>query len=106
MRDPARLPNDQLLERFRQQGVLLEQKDDIIKQLEQKNNDLELAYNKLWRERFEARSERYIRDPNQLCLDFGNTDDAADAAAGLADAVEEADLIPAHRRRKPRKKRD
>ena len=134
MRDPATLPNDQLLEMFKQQEVVLGQqavklqekdgqlaakdnqltaqdnqlktKDDIIKQLEQKNNDLELAYSKLWRERFEARSERYIRDPNQLCLDFGNTADAADAAAGLADAVEEADLIPAHRRRKPRKKRD
>ena len=39
-------------------------------------------------------------------MDFGNTADAADAAAGLADAVEEADLVPAHRRRKPRKKRD
>ena len=120
MQEPARLPNDQLLEMFQQQEVVLGQqavqleeqdnqlatKDDIIKQLEQKNEELKLAYNKLWRERFEARSERYIRDPNQLCLDFGNTADAADAAAALADAVEEADLIPAHRRRKPRKKRD
>jgi len=113
MRDPATLPNDQLLEMFKQQVVMLGQqelelatKDDIIKQLEQKNKDLELAYSKLWRERFEARSERYISDPDQLRLDFGNTADAADAAAGLADAVEEADLIPAHRRRKPRKKRD
>lgn len=127
MQEPARLPNDQLLEMLEQQEVVLgqralqlEEKDeqlatqdneiktkaDIIKQLEQKNEELELAYNKLWRERFEARSERYIHDPNQLCLDFGNTTDAADAAAALADAVEEADLIPAHRRRKPRKKRD
>lgn len=127
MQEPARLPNDQLLEMLEQQEIVLGQqavqleekdeqlatqddeiktKDDIIKQLEQKNEELELAYNKLWRERFEARSERYIRDPNQLCLDFGNTEDAADAAAALADAVEEADLIPAHRRRKPRKKRD
>jgi transposase len=39
-------------------------------------------------------------------LDFGDTDEAADAAAGLAEAVEEADLIPEHKRRKPRKKRD
>ena len=86
--------------------IELKTKDDIIQQLEQKNEVLELAYSKLLRERFAARSERYINDPDQLCLDFGNTDDAADAAAGLADAVEEADLIPAHRRRKPRKKRD
>jgi transposase len=52
------------------------------------------------------RSERYIADPEQLKIDFGNTPEAADAAAGLAEAVEEADLIPAHHRRKPRKKRD
>lgn len=113
MRDPATLPNDQLLELFKQQEVVLGEqerelatKEDIIKQLEEKYQDLELAYSKLWRERFESRSERYISDPDQLRLDFGDTADAADAAAGLADAVEEADLIPAHRRRKPRKKRD
>jgi transposase len=113
MRDPATRPNGKLLETLKQHALKLKAKDDalaikddIIKQLEQKNKDLELAYNKLWRERFEARSERYIRDPDQLCLDFGDTADAADAAAGLADAVEEADLIPAHQRRKPRKKRD
>ena len=65
----------------------LQTKDDIIQQLEEQNKDLELAYNKLWRERFAARSERYINDPDQLRLDFGNTDGAADAAAGLADAL-------------------
>lgn len=81
-------------------------KDDVISQLEQKNQAWEQAYNKLWRERFLARSERYILDPNQLRLDFGDTDDASDAADGLAEAVEEADLIPEHKRRKPLKKRD
>ena len=85
---------------------LLATKDDIIRQLEQKNQDWELAYNKLWRERFAARSERYISNPGQLALDFGNTADASDATAGLFDALEEADLIPAHRRRKARKQRD
>ena len=81
-------------------------KNDTIKQLEQKQQDLELALIKVWRERFAARSERYIADPAQMQLDFGDTDDAADAATGLAESVEEADLIPAHQRRKPRKKRD
>jgi transposase len=84
----------------------LQAKTDIIEQLEQKNKELEAAYTKLWLERFGHRSERYIADADQLRLDFGDTDDAADAAAGLAEAVEEADLIPAHKRRKPRKKRD
>ena len=127
MNDLASLSKGQLLELLERKEVVLQQqtlklqskddqlatkddqlqtKDDIIQQLEEQNKDLELAYNKLWRERFAARSERYINDPDQLRLDFGNTDGAADAAAGLADALEEADLIPAHRRRKPRKKRD
>ena len=117
MSDRSLLSNEQLLELLQQteqqhanallaKDAELESKDDIIRQLEQKNKDWELAYNKLWHERFDARSERYIADPTQLGLDFGNTDDAADAAAGLADAVEEADLIGAHKRRKPRKKRD
>jgi len=120
MQDLTTLPKDQLLDFIKQQEVVLFEKDeklqtqsdqiatqdDIIKQLEQKNQDWELAYNKLWRERFAARSERYINDPSQLCLDFGNTDDAADAAAGLAEAVEEAKLIPEHLRRKSRKKQE
>ena len=81
-------------------------RDDVIKQLEAKLEQLEKDYLKLWQERFAARSERYIDGPDQLRLDFGDTDEAADAAAGLADALEEANLIPEHKRRKPRKKRD
>ena len=58
-------------------------------------------------QRFRNRSERYIDNPDQLRLDFGNTAEAADAALGLAEAVEDLEqTIPEHRRRKPRKKRD
>ena len=78
---------------------------DVIKQLEAKVEQLKKDYLKLWRERFDPKSERYIDDPDQLRIDFGDTDEAADAADGLADAVEEADIIPEHKRRK-RKKRD
>lgn len=117
MSDRATFSRDQLLELLEQadqqhatvfsaKDAELQAKDDIIAQLEQKNQEWELAYNKLWHERFSARSERYIADADQLRLDFGDTDEVADAADGLADAVEEADLIPAHKRRKPRKKRD
>ena len=117
MSDRATLSRDQLLELLHQEeqqhattisakDVELQVKDDIIVQLEQKNQEWELAYNKLWHERFNARSERYIADADQLRLDFGDTDEAADAADGLADAVDEVDLIPAHKRRKPRKKRN
>lgn len=84
----------------------LDRQDDVIRQQARKIQEWEEAYDKLWKERFEARSERYISDPDQLRIDFGDTDEAEDAADGLKDAVEEADLIPAHRRRKPCKKRD
>ena len=68
---------------------------------------MQLAYNKLLQQRFGNRSERYIDNPDQLRIDFGDTDEAADASLGLATAVEELEqTIPAHTRRRPRKKRD
>ncbi len=85
---------------------------DIRRQLEEKKRQLEKDYLQLFRERFGRKSERYIADPDQLRIDFGNTDDGADAAEGLGQAVEEADLIPAHQtsaaaggRRQPKKKK-
>lgn len=81
-------------------------RDDVIQQLEAKISQLERDYLKLWQERFASKSERYLGNPDQLRIDFGDTPEAADAAAGLAEAVEEADLIPEHKRRKPRKQRD
>jgi transposase len=84
----------------------LAQSKDIIRQNEEKIRQLEKDYLQLIRERFGRKSERYIASPDQLRIDFGDTDDAANAAEGLADAVEEAELVPAHLRRKPRKKTD
>jgi len=54
---------------------------------------------------FARRSERYINDPNQLKLDLGDNGNAADAAEGLAQAVEESGIeVKSHvrRTRKPR----
>ena len=82
----------------------LAQSQDMIKQLEFKIDQKDQEYLKLWKERFAAKSERYIADPDQLRIDFGDTAESSDAADGLHDAVEEAELIPAHRRRKPKKK--
>ena len=68
----------------------------------------QLTISELLQRAFRHRSERYLEDPNQLKLDFGSTPEAADAAAGLAEAVEEAQLVVAeHKRRKrlPRKPR-
>jgi transposase len=94
---------DERIGQLEQQTQIFQQK---TQQLEQERDNWKFAYEKLWRERFEARSERYIADPKQLVLDFGPSEDVLDAAEGLTAAVEEADLIPAHHRRKPRKQRD
>jgi transposase len=55
---------------------------------------------------FARRSERYINDPNQLKLDLGDDDNAADAAEGLAQAVEEAGIPVKGHVRRPRQPRD
>ena len=119
MQDVATLSKEQLLEVVGEQATMLAthqelatqsrevaKRDDVIEQLEAKIAQLEKDYLKLWQERFAAKSERYLGDPEQLRIDFGDTDEAADATEGLAEAIEEADLIPEHKRRKPRKKCD
>ncbi|MFN7574704.1 MAG: hypothetical protein ACK5SA_06570, partial [Planctomycetota bacterium] len=57
-----------------QRDVELAKQQDIIRQLETKLDQSQREYLKLWEERFRARSERYIADPDQLRIDFGNTD--------------------------------
>jgi transposase len=81
-----------------------------ITELHQKVQEQELTINELLQRAYRHRSERYREDPGQLKLDFGNTPEAADAAEGLAAAVEEAEeiIVKEHKRRrhKPRKVRD
>jgi transposase len=80
-----------------------------ITDLHQQVQDQDLIINELLQRAYRNRSERYREDPDQMKLDFGSTPEAADAAEGLAQAVEEAELIIAeHKRRvrKPRKKRN
>lgn len=74
--------------------------------LEQEKQDLELAYAELLQRAFVRRSERYLEDPNQLKIDFGGSDDAADAADGLAQAIDESQeiVIPEHTRRQRARK--
>ena len=94
-------------QQLRDQDINRQQQEHQYEKLSQEHEELQLAYNKLLQQRFGNRSERYIEDPDQLRLDFGNTDAAADAALGLTDAVEELEqTIPEHKRRKPRQKRD
>jgi len=89
------------------QTLLVEQARAITEQsqkiatLEQQVQEQQLTINELMQRAFRHRRERYLEDPNQLKLDFANTPEAADAAAGLAEAVEEAEiLIAEHKRRK------
>jgi transposase len=120
MTDVTALSREELLEfvgQLEQKSQRLEENNQYLQQqtqqlevktqqLEQERDTWKLAYEKLWHQRFAARSERYIADPRQLVLDFGESEEVVDAAEGLSLAVEEADLIPAHSRRKPRKQRD
>jgi transposase len=79
-------------------------------ELERDKQELQLAFADLLQRAFQRRSERYLEDPNQLKLDFPGSEAAADAAAGLAEAVEEAEIvleqtIPEHTRRRRLKPR-
>ncbi len=85
--------------------ALLEQLAGTIGDQAKEIDELKLAYAALLQRAFRRRSERYLDDPNQLKLDFNDSDDGADAAEGLAQAVEEAEqTVKEHtrRRRKPR----
>ena len=94
-------------EQLRQLDITIQTKDLTIEQLRRERDEYKLAFDKLMQQRFRNRSERYIDNPDQLRLDLGDTDAAADAALGLADAVEDLEqTIPEHKRRKRRKKRD
>lgn len=98
------------------QAIIVEQaraildQQQTITQLQQLAEEQKLTINELLQRAYRHRSERYREDPNQLKLDFGNTPEAADAADGLAEAIEEAEqvIVAEHqrRRRKPRKPRD
>ena len=64
--------------------------------------ELQLTVNELLQRAFYKRSERYLGSPDQLRLDFGDTDEAGDAAEGLAEAIEQAELIVAEHKRRRR----
>lgn len=73
--------------------------NQTISTLQEKLDDQQRLITELLRRAFQKRSERYLEDPNQLTLDFG--EEAGTAAEGLADAIDEAQRIPipAHTRR-------
>ena len=88
-----------------QLACTVDSQTDTIEQLHREKEELELALVELLQRAFRRRSERYINNPNQLRLDFKGTDDGADAAEGLAQAVEESGQpVKAHTRRPPGRK--
>lgn len=85
----------------------IEEQANKIEVLDREKQDIQLAYIALLQQAFRRRSERYIKDPSQLALDFGDSDDVSDAAEGLKQAVAEAEqTISQHTRRAPRKTRN
>jgi transposase len=89
---------EQLTETVNEQSQKLEK-------LSQEKQELELALTELLQRAFQKRRERYLSDPSQLALDFGDTPAAADAAEGLAEAVEEsAQRVEGYTRRRQGRK--
>ena len=72
---------------------LEEQKAEITKLQAERDAALQLAFRK--------KIERYLADPKQFVLDFGDTPDVVDAAEGIADAALET--IRSYERRKQAK---
>src|SRR5262249_40935026 len=71
----------------------------IVKEQKEQLAEQQLEITELMRRAFQRRSERYLANPDQMLLDFGQTPEAGDAAAGLADAKEELVQVPAYARR-------
>lgn len=100
------------VEETSQKSAKLEEESVKLKEenqkLQQEKEELQQALAELMQRAFRHRRERYIHDPDQLRLDFGDSEEAADAAEGLAEAVEEVEeqTIPAHTRRRRRRRRE
>lgn len=96
---------EQLALTSHEQARKIAQLERMKQRLEEEKQELQLTIAELLQQAFRRRSERYLHDPNQLRLDFQDSDDAADAAAGLTQAIEEAELqIPEHTRRRTARK--
>lgn len=82
-----------------------EQQEKLAKVTAELNAALQLAFRK--------KQERYLENPNQFPLDFGDTPDTRDFADGIADAADEQEddsnsetIVGYTRRKKGRKRRN
>jgi len=94
-RDAALAAKDALVAQQNQQ--LAEQKEKIA--------EYQLRLAAALQAAFKKRIERYLNDPNQLKIDFGNSPDVADAAEGMADAAYEHIEGYQRRQQQPQKPR-
>jgi transposase len=92
MTNPLRLPNDLAA----CQALIVEMAKTIEEQ-KQTITEQKLEIAQLLQRAFQKRSERYLQNPQQMRLDFG--EEVADAADGLADAIEQAELVVAEHTR-------
>jgi len=84
----------------------VDEQTNAIETLRQEKERIQAEF-ALWMQHiFARRSERYLNDPNQLKLDLGGDDHAADAAEGLAQAIEESGIEVKSHVRRSRKRRD
>ena len=67
-------------------GLTIERLHQQNQELEREKQELQLAFAELLQRAFRRRSERYLENPDQLRIDFGNDD----AAAGLSEAIDES----------------
>ena len=88
-----------------QQALTIAEFQQKQEQWEQEKAQLHMELAEALQRVFAKRRERYIANPDQMLLDFGEGDGIADAAAGLAEAVEEQ-VIREHTRRRRRAPRD
>ena len=82
-----------------QQSNLIEQKDALlseqsatIRRQEEKLAAMQLEINRLIKQLFDRRSERYLESSQQLKIDFGGGPEVTDAADGLQQAVDDKQI--------------
>ena len=88
-----------------ERDTALAAKDALVAQQNQQLAEYQLRLAAALQAAFKKRIERYLNDPSQLKIDFGDSPDVADAAEGIADAAYEAIDGYERRRQQPQKPR-
>ncbi len=111
MSTPAELQRklERLEQQLKEKDAALEQQDVMLAELKQKSDAQQLEIAILLKRLLGRKSERYLENPAQLKLDFGDGDQIDDAVEGLQQAVAESDreiTVPAHKRRTKKRRNE